>query len=621
MVFVSVFTTGSLPLPSGNTGAIYTCTFRLYLYYISLSTCACIMATGGAPRPTRPFNAWHFLCGRPYAHRVLDNMKMFFQKEHFADVTLAAEGQSIPCHKLLLSAASEFFREKFVTNTDPQNQSLLDIDGMEFDILTAVVSHIYSDSIDFTGVTIGNIIKLILAGVQLKIPELTVKCNEHLLAIMQSNVEACIDVHRLAKYDVVKDLREKSWEVMTGNFDQVVASKAFLGWSEAELLQYMQEDGLNVKNENQVFEAVVAWVKYGKEARKPSFSRLAGCLRLAHCSPAFLKEVVAKEPLMESCYKLLLDALLGETPPEATQARSGKRKQNAATHHTPTDTIVILGGTANNGTKCWVLKNGEWKINAQFAMPVKQLYSFGVCLQGEDMFITGGDSRQASNKCWKFSFRSMQWTPLPDLTAARYDHASVCVGDDVYVIGGRPDTDCSMASMECLDNTDVWRLMHGMPSARSACSAVHFGGCIIIWGGQRHQPPHWSHYYKTGLCYNIATETWTNLPALPNLHFGVRVSSLVLRNTAYFMDTEYKHCMSYSDGQWQTRSGPKESMSGGKAVVWQDRILLLSWNDECKVLRVEEYNPAKDQWLISRTVKPTVSKDLRCLRSVFVMRV
>ena len=579
------------------------------------------MATGGAPELTKLPKAGQFPCGQPYTHRVLGNMKTFFQDEQLSDVMLAAEGQSIPCHKLLLSAASEFFREKFVTNPDPQNHSLLDVDDMEFGTLAAVVSYIYSDSIDFTGVTIGNIIKLILAGVQLKIPELTVKCNEHLLAIMQSNVEACIDVHGLAKYDVVKDLRQKSWKVITRNFDRVVTSKPFLEWSEDELLQYLQEDDLNVENENPVFEAVVAWVKHDEEARKSSFSRLAGSLRLAHCSPAFLKEVVAKEPLMESCHKLLLDVLLGETPPEATQARSGKGKHYAATAHTPTDTIVILGGTADNGTKCWVLKNGEWKINAQFVMPVERLDWFGVCLQGQDVFITGGYSgkyQKASNKCWKLSFPSMQWTALPDLNVARYDHASVCVGGDVYVIGGTSSYQ-DIGSLECLDNADMWRLMYGMPLALSACSAIHVEENIIIWGGQYYNRQSLrTTSVNIALCYNIATQTWTKMPSLPKP--GAGLSSLVWGNTIYVVDAENKQCMSYSSGKWKTLPGSRESVIGGKAVIWQNRILLLSWDIEYNVLRLEEYNPVTGRWLMSRTVNPAVSKRLKKLRSVFVMR-
>ncbi len=86
------------------------------------------------------------------------------------------------------------------------------------------------------------------------------------------------------------------------------------------------------------------------------------------------------------------------------------------------DTIVILGGTADNDTKCWAMKNGEWILNQEFAMPVGQLYSFGVCFQGQDVFITGGTHSGNNNpqsKRWKVAFPRMQWTPLPDLTVAR----------------------------------------------------------------------------------------------------------------------------------------------------------------------------------------------------------
>ncbi len=258
------------------------------------------MATGGVPANT---------CSQPFSQRVLGNMKMLFQEEQLSDVMLAAEGQSIACNKLLLSAASEFFRDRFVTNPDPENPSLLEIDDIDFDTLASVVSCVYSDHIDFTGVSVDKVVKLILAGVQLKIPELTEKCEKYLLGKVESDVQASIDVHRLAKADVLTELREKALGVMGESFQQVVASKAFMELSEDELLQYLQEDNLNVENENPVFAAVVAWVKHDEEARKPSFSRLAESVRLEHCSRPFLKTVVAKEPAARHCWSMSLSVM------------------------------------------------------------------------------------------------------------------------------------------------------------------------------------------------------------------------------------------------------------------------------------------------------------------------
>ncbi len=551
---------------------------------------------------------------------------------------LAAEGQSIACHKLLLSAASEFFRDKFVTNPDPQNHSLLCIDDMGFDTLAAVVSYIYSDDIDFTGVPIANTIKLILAGVQLKIPELTEKCQKHIFGIMESDVEASIEVHRLAKPNVLKEVREKAWKVMIRNFERVVASKAFLEWSETQLLQYLQEDGLSVENENPVFDAVVAWVKHDIEARKPIFSRLAGCLRLGHCSPAFLKEVVAKEPLMESCYRLLLNVFLAETSPGATHARTGKREYkvkpvlgaltNPAPADPPTETIVILGGTQNGDVKCWILKDGGWDLNKDFAMPVEHLDSFSVCMRGQDAFITGGYTVSvAENKCWKVSFPSMRWRSLQDLTVARYVHASVCVGDGLYVIGGSTAPQRSTADVESftVNGCSLCPYWPDMPIALPVCSAIHISGTILVCGLRYFDTEsNVSHKGKTVPCnnivsvlsYTIRNKTWAELSYLQ--YTGSRLSSLVWGNTLYVVDAEERHCMSYRRGVWKVHSAPTESVSGGQAMVWQHKIYLLS----ClrNVVRMEEYDPAKDNWSISNTLNQSPPQGIQSLHFAFVMR-
>ncbi len=191
----------------------------------------------------------------------------------------------------------------------------------------------------------------------------------------------------------------------------------------------------------------------------------------------------------------------------------------------------------------------------------------------------------------------------------------------MYVIGGRTGQHQPIGSVECLDNKDMWRRMYGMPSALSASSAIHIGGNIYIFGGQCYDPKinqYQETRVNTGLCYNIATQTWTNLTSLPKPAAGL--STLLLRIAIYVVDVQNKQCMYHSGKCSGILSGPKESMDGGQAVVWQDRILVLSWDSAHRVLIVEEYNPAKDQWLISRTMKPAVSKDVRCLRAVFVMR-
>ncbi len=441
-----------------------------------------------------------------------------------------------------------------------------------------MVSYIYTDNVDFNDLIVGRILKLTSASLQLMIPELTDMCEKKLCAKLDEGecVDISLEVHRFAKSNALKELQEKAWEVMTGNFERVVASKAFLEWSVSELQEYLQEDCLDVENENPVFEAVITWVKHDEATRKASFSRLAENLRLSHCSSVFLKEVVAKEPLMESCHKLLVNVLLGETS-GIIQPRGGKRDVeeeeffDAQTGTTsslttePKETLVILGGTAND-TTCWIMEDDGWDLNKDFAMPVPNLNLFAVCLQGQDLYITGGViGKENQKKCWKVSFPSMQWKRLPDLTIARYDHASVWAGGYLYVLGGRTGPIDHIADVECLDSSQKWRLMYSMPIKVSCCSAVHISGKILICGGQSSWPVNGTGQRENFrslriLCYNIATQTWPHVASLP-FAGDDDLASLVLGNTMYVVDHRWIHDMSFKTDspKWETLARPRKS--------------------------------------------------------------
>ncbi len=129
----------------------------MYLFQISYSRGCCInMATGGptpalpaasedatTPSKTSPEEPWCTVACEAYKRRVWDNQRKHFQQDQLTDVMLAAGGQSIPCHKLLLSSASQFFHDKFVVHPETLEHSILNIEGIDFDTLTAIVSFVH----------------------------------------------------------------------------------------------------------------------------------------------------------------------------------------------------------------------------------------------------------------------------------------------------------------------------------------------------------------------------------------------------------------------------------------------------------------------------------------------
>ncbi len=85
-----------------------------------------------------------------YQSRVWKDMGKLFQHETLSDVMLMAEGQSIPCHKFLLAAASEYFYNKLVAASDAVDHSLLEIENISFQTLKVIVSYIYTGNINIT---------------------------------------------------------------------------------------------------------------------------------------------------------------------------------------------------------------------------------------------------------------------------------------------------------------------------------------------------------------------------------------------------------------------------------------------------------------------------------------
>ena len=89
---------------------------------------------------------------------------------------LAAEGQSIPCHRILLAAASKFFYDTFVLNAETLEHNVLDIENVDFENLTLIVSFICHIDLEPE-----KCLKLLPASISLMLPELAGMCQDFLV--------------------------------------------------------------------------------------------------------------------------------------------------------------------------------------------------------------------------------------------------------------------------------------------------------------------------------------------------------------------------------------------------------------------------------------------------------
>ncbi len=548
--------------------------------------------------------------GDVYRSRVWEDMRNLFKEDLLTDVMLAADGQSIPCHKVLLAAASKFFYDKFITNLESLEHNILDIDDIGFDTLTSAVPYIYSGNIELT---VEKTEKLIPASVSLMLPELTKQC-ENFLEERKSDISDCIVVYRIAKANSLDDTSQRAWETMLDNFQAIITTSAFKELPETEVhtevkyisdkvitevhteVKYISDKDLNVASEDPVFEAVVTWSRHDMENRKDKFEKLLENVTLLHCSLKFLGDVVMEEPLVKAGTNNCLNVA------KALHQHASSPSLQMGTARGSDRLVYKTGRTSNalltvSGTQYYIWRKEEpnW-ANKSLSMfsGYKRLNNHdncSACQTGDAIVFTGGESYiNPAFQCWKLSLPTLAYTVVSDLNVPRGTHASVCVGGQVYVMGGVVNSGDVIQSVEYLnEKTGSWCVITDMPVGLYEHTAVDYKHYIYVVGGIAES------YESSGqsFVYDTVSKTWSRKADMPqDCTWGC---SVVYRDIIYVLGGGEKCCMSYNpdQDQWQPLSRPREDHRGGSAVVWRDRILLCGGRFTTVI---EEYNPHTDTW-------------------------
>ncbi len=551
-----------------------------------------------------------------YRPQTWSGMGKLFQQETLSDVMLIAEGQSIPCHKFLLAAASEYFYNKIVEDTSFVNYGLIEIEGISFSALKVIVSYLYTGNINITEENASDVIP---ACKVLKLQSAYNICEKFALnaAVNPGN---CIAFYKLSMANGIQQLFAKSLSVMVRDFTEVVTGSDFLAMSENDVADYIQNENLKIGNEDPVFEAVVSWVRHQPQKRKSSFSRLLTHVRLRYCSPHYLSQVVSKEPLMETreCQKILVEAFIHQSSAnvQTHQASGSSNQQNAAPRkgYTRTATLMTIGGISDPGNiirpNCWRLEETGWRVMGQCPMPVS-VPMFSACVVTEGIVVTGGYSDcKPVSQCWLLSTSTYQWSSLPDMNTARARHASVCVGGQSYVIAGEGEDGKGMSSGEYLQNFSAdWETLPDLPKALVHPMAVSHGQYIYVFGGINMKDKD----SQSVFVYGTNSKSWQTLADMPQV--CMLGSAVMWKDKIYIVGGFQQSCICYNPvlAQWRTLCQCRHEHADGSALVWRNKILICGGRSR-KAKRtdgasggttvIEEYDPETDTWTVSQIELP-----------------
>lgn len=133
-----------------------------------------------------------------------------------------------------------------------------------------IINYAYTHSVPLTE---GNVVEVLAAADQFLVPGIVQTCRFFLED--QLCLRNCIGIWRLVDFYHCPELRHKVFHFILNHFEKIVCvSRELLQLSVQQLAAIIENDHLNVKRENTVFEAVLRWINHLPDQRRGHISVL-----------------------------------------------------------------------------------------------------------------------------------------------------------------------------------------------------------------------------------------------------------------------------------------------------------------------------------------------------------
>ncbi|XP_066271636.1 kelch-like protein 12 [Branchiostoma lanceolatum] len=227
-----------------------------------------------------------------YLHGFLGTVGDLQKAGVLQDVVLEVEGRRFPCHRLVLSAASPYFRAMFTGDMAESRQKTVVLQGLNAGVFGEILSYIYSGILH---VSLDKVQPLYQAADLLQLDYVRDTCSSY----MTMNVErsTCVDLYKFANVFSIDIVLKACLECSSKYFVEVASSEEFCSLSVNQLTEIISHDELDVKEETTVWEAVVRWVQHSREDRLTHLPSILPYIRFNLLTPDN-REAILEHPLV-----------------------------------------------------------------------------------------------------------------------------------------------------------------------------------------------------------------------------------------------------------------------------------------------------------------------------------
>lgn len=420
---------------------------------------------------------------------ILETLNVLRKRRELCDVNLIVGCRKIWAHRAVLSACSPYFHAMFTGELQESRQREVVIRDIDEHAMELLVDFAYTSNII---VEESNVQVLLPAACLLQMTEIQDVCCEFLKR--QLDPSNCLGIRAFADTHSCQDLLHFADKFTQDRFQEVMESEEFLLLPVNQLIDIISSDELNVRSEEQVYNAITSWVKYNVAERRQHLALILQHVRLSQLSAKFLVGTVGSDLLVkadESCRDLLDEAknylLLPQERAQMVGPRFRPRKPVRRG-----EVLFAVGGWCSGDAIASVERydphTNEWHMMAPMN---KRRCGVGVAVLNDLLYAVGGhDGHCYLNSIERYDPQTNQWCQDVASTTSCRTSVGVAVLDNfLYAVGGQDGVSCLNFVERYDPNSNRWSKVAPMITKRLGVAVAVVGGYLYAVGGSDGHSP------------------------------------------------------------------------------------------------------------------------------------
>ena len=217
---------------------------------------------------------------------TIENLYKFKNESLFTDISIYIEGVEFPCHKVVLCAASIYFKTMFLCDLKESRQGKVYFENISPWTMKRLLDFIYTGRIE---INFENVIDLYNAACMFQLDKLEEKCTHYIK--QHIDLYNCVEINLFASMHSLVDLESDTFAFILENFMDLINLKTdilalsdenamlvnesdFVRLNESTFTDLLKSDLLNVSREIYAYYALNKWIFHHKSNNYESLFKL-----------------------------------------------------------------------------------------------------------------------------------------------------------------------------------------------------------------------------------------------------------------------------------------------------------------------------------------------------------